>query len=192
VAVAYGLKISWGKRIRSTSRLAASPANGEWAQLCRVGLLAENSEQTAKGHVWVGWRESWGSIQETCHGRSRGFPTRSPTQTMPSDGSDNPDFQVFGSKAASWRRSRGRAIPGPCGDIGLVQQRVCGRRGAQRMHAQPVDFGADARLQAVFAHDVAVHRRGIERPVQFFLGAVVFDRPEEGTGSLDEVEKISI
>ena len=35
-------------------------------------------------------------------------------------------------------------------DIGLVRERVCGRRGAQRMHAQPVDFGADARLQAVF------------------------------------------
>lgn len=68
------------------------------------------------------------------------------------------------------------------GDIGLMRERVGSRGGAQRMHAQPIDFGADAGLQAVMAHDVAVDRGGIEGSVQFFLRPVIPDRAEQGTG----------
>lgn len=57
--------------------------------------------------------------------------------------------------------------------------------------AQPVNFGADACLQAVFAHDVAVHRRGIERSAQFFLRPIVPDRAEEGTGHVVAVARDS-
>jgi hypothetical protein len=59
------------------------------------------------------------------------------------------------------------------GDVGFVRERVGGGGGAQRMHAEAVDFGADAPLQAVFARDVAVGRGGFEGPLEFFLGPVV-------------------
>src|SRR5579863_10696942 len=47
------------------------------------------------------------------------------------------------------------------GDIGLMGERVSGRRGAQRMDAQPIHFRADAGFQAIFLHDVTVERRRI-------------------------------
>jgi len=64
------------------------------------------------------------------------------------------------------------------GDIGIVRQSIGSCRCAERVHAQPDDFGTNARFSAVFAHYVAVHRAGIERPVET-AGAVVFDRPEQ-------------
>ena len=46
-------------------------------------------------------------------------------------------------------------------DIAFVRERVRRRRGAQRMNAKPVNFGADARIFAVFKDDVATDRRRI-------------------------------
>ena len=68
------------------------------------------------------------------------------------------------------------------GDVSLVRERIRGRRGAQRVHAQPVYLGADAGLKAVFSHDVAVDGAGIERPVEI-ARAVIVDRTEDGTGA---------
>ena len=64
------------------------------------------------------------------------------------------------------------------GDIGIVRERIGGGGGAQRMHTQPDDFGADAGFSPVFDDNVAVHRAGIERPVET-AGAVVFDRAKQ-------------
>jgi hypothetical protein len=36
------------------------------------------------------------------------------------------------------------------GDIGLVRERVCRRRGAQRMHTEAGDLAADAGFESVF------------------------------------------
>jgi len=66
------------------------------------------------------------------------------------------------------------------GDVGIVRQGIGSGRCAQRVNAQPDNFGTDARFSSVFAHDVAVHRTGIEVPVET-AGAVVFDRAKQGT-----------
>ena len=123
------------------------------------------------------------------------IPARLSVQSIPNALILHPERgTVLGSRLAPVVKPRRRdvRVAEPfldLGDIGLVRQRVSGRRGAQRMHAQPVDFGADARLQAVFAQDIAVHRRGIERPVQFLRGAIVLDGPEEGTGHVGAVAR---
>ena len=66
------------------------------------------------------------------------------------------------------------------GDISFVRERVCRRRGAQRVNAQAADIAADAGLEAVFANDVAVDRCRIEMAVEA-AGAVVFYWPEQGS-----------
>ena len=70
------------------------------------------------------------------------------------------------------------------GDIGLVGEGVGGGGSAEGMHAQAVDLGADAGLQAVLAHNVAVERGGVKGTVEFFRGAVVADGAEEGPGRI--------
>ena len=42
------------------------------------------------------------------------------------------------------------------GDIAVVGESIGRRRGAERMHAEAIDLGADAGLKAVLAYDVAV------------------------------------
>lgn len=76
------------------------------------------------------------------------------------------------------------------GDVGLVREGVgCGRR-AERMHAEPVDLGADAGREAVMPHDVAIDRCGIERPVELLRRAVVLDGSEEGPADIGRMAGI--
>ena len=67
------------------------------------------------------------------------------------------------------------------GDIGLMQERVGGRRGAQQMHAQTILLRRRRRYRGRIQDDIAVDRVGIERLLQL-LGAVVRDRAERRAG----------
>src|ERR1700679_2007882 len=47
------------------------------------------------------------------------------------------------------------------------------------MHTEAVHLAVDSGFEAIMPHDVAVHRSRIERPIQLFGRAVVFDRAEQ-------------
>jgi hypothetical protein len=51
------------------------------------------------------------ALSETGHGRSRTFPTCSPTPTMPSDGLDNPDVRFLAVGPCTFGRFLGDGPP---------------------------------------------------------------------------------
>src|SRR6266851_5551342 len=54
------------------------------------------------------------------------------------------------------------------------------------MDTKAIHFSADAGLQAIFAHNILIHRGGIERAVEV-AGAVVGDGTEHGAGGIGSV-----
>jgi hypothetical protein len=97
-------------------------------------------------------------------------------------------WAILGPRFAPVVQARGRNIRVAepfldLGDIRFVIERIRGNRRAQRMNAKAVDLGIDAGLAAVFAHDVVIDGIRIEPAVKF-LGAIVCDWTEEGTGGI--------
>src|SRR5271163_5188904 len=54
------------------------------------------------------------------------------------------------------------------------------------MHTETIHFGADTSLQAIFAHNIPIHRVGIEGPVEL-LGAIIGHRTKHGAGGIGSV-----
>jgi hypothetical protein len=65
------------------------------------------------------------------------------------------------------------------GNVGLVRKGVSCGRCPQRVDAKAVHLAVDAGFEAVITHDVAIDRSRIERPIQLFRGAVIFNGPEQ-------------
>ena len=64
------------------------------------------------------------------------------------------------------------------GDIGIMRKSVGCCRGAQRMHTEAHNLGAEAGFQTIFANNILIDRSRIEMPIKA-TGAVVFHRPEQ-------------